>query len=51
MAMVVIPRAGVKFIQAGSERIPVSPVQWACGKQAVMSAAPQAFCNETSTGF
>jgi hypothetical protein len=27
MAMVVIPRAGVKFIQAGSERIPVSPVQ------------------------
>ena len=27
MAMVVIPRAGVKFIQAGSKRIPVSPVQ------------------------
>ena len=27
MAMVVIPRAGLKFIQPGSERIPVSPVQ------------------------
>jgi hypothetical protein len=27
MAMVVIQRAGVKFIQAGNERIPVSPVQ------------------------
>jgi hypothetical protein len=27
MAMVVIPRAGVKFIQAGNERIPVPPVQ------------------------
>jgi len=27
MSMVVIPRAGVKFIQAGSERISVSPVQ------------------------
>jgi hypothetical protein len=27
MAIVVIPRTGVKFIQAGSERIPVSPLQ------------------------
>jgi hypothetical protein len=27
MAMVVIPRAGVKYIQTGSERIPVSTVQ------------------------
>jgi len=27
MAMVVIPRAGVKFIQAGSERVPVTAVQ------------------------
>jgi hypothetical protein len=27
MAMVVIPRAGVKFIQAGNERIPVTTVQ------------------------
>ena len=27
MAMVVIPRAGVKFIQAGNERIPVTAVQ------------------------